>query len=343
MAIITKPSDHKVFPKKPKIGVLLVNLGTPEGTDYFSMRRYLKEFLMDKRVVDIFRPLWWLILNGPILTFRPSKSGKAYKKVWDNENYGSPLRKFTIYQSKKLSDILSLDKNIIVDYAMRYGVPAMHKTLDNMMKQGCTKVLLVPLYPQYAASTTATVKDEFFRWMLKQRWQPALRTIAPWFDDDNYINALAKTVKDNFKNDKKPDILIISFHGIPKRYFAAGDPYHCHCIKTARLLKEKLKWPDEKILVTFQSRFGPEPWLQPYTDKTIIDLAKNGTKSIAVVAPGFISDCLETLEEINVEARELFIENGGKEFKYIPCLNDNEHSIKFLEVIIKKNLQGWVS
>ena len=226
---------------------------------------------------------------------------------------------------------------------MRYGTPEIEKTLNKMTKKGCSKILLVPLYPQYAASTSATVKDEVFKWMLKQRWQPDLRTIAPWFDNHNYIKALAETVKKNIINKNKLDKLIVSFHGIPKRYFMAGDPYHCHCIKSARLLKEELKWPDDKILVTFQSRFGPEPWLQPYTDKTIIDLAKQGQKNIAVVAPGFISDCLETLEEINVEARELFIENGGESFEYIPCLNDNEYSIKFLEYIIKQNLLGWNS
>ena len=224
---------------------------------------------------------------------------------------------------------------------MRYGTPEIEKTLNKMTKKGCSKILLVPLYPQYAASTSATVKDEVFKWMLKQRWQPDLRTIAPWFDNHNYIKALAETVKNNIINKNKLDKLIVSFHGIPKRYFMAGDPYHCHCIKSARLLKEELKWPDDKILVTFQSRFGPEPWLQPYTDETIINLAKQGQKNIAVVTPGFISDCLETLEEINVEARELFIENGGESFEYIPCLNDNEYSIKFLEYIIKQNLLGW--
>ena len=343
MAIIDKPKDHPLFPDKSKIGILLVNLGTPEGTDYWSMRKYLKQFLMDKRVVDIFRPLWWLILNGPILTFRPSKSGKAYQKIWDKDNHGSPLRKFTINQTSKLKKIFEDYKNISIEYAMRYGTPEIEKTLNKMTKKGCSKILLVPLYPQYAASTSATVKDEVFKWMLKQRWQPDLRTIAPWFDNHNYIKALAETVKKNIINKNKLDKLIVSFHGIPKRYFMAGDPYHCHCIKSARLLKEELKWPDDKILVTFQSRFGPEPWLQPYTDETIIDLAKQGQKNIAVVAPGFISDCLETLEEINVEARELFIENGGESFEYIPCLNDNEYSIKFLEYIIKQNLLGWNS
>ena len=342
MAIPEKPSDHPSFPKKSKIGVLLVNLGTPEGTDYWSMRRYLKEFLMDKRVVDIFRPLWWLILNGPILTFRPSKSGKAYQKIWDKNNYGSPLRKFTINQTQKIKEIFASDQDIIIDYAMRYGVPSINKVLDNMMSQGCKKVILIPLYPQYAASTSATVKDVVFKWMLKQRWQPDLRTVAPWFDEKEYIKALASTVKDNLNKNKKPDVLIISFHGIPKRYFLAGDPYHCHCIKTARLLKEELKLPDDQVLVTFQSRFGPEPWLQPYTDKTIIELAKTGTKNLAIIAPGFISDCLETLEEINVEARELFFENGGQNFNYIPCLNDNKYSIKLLENLIKKNLLGWI-
>ena len=342
MAIIKKPSDHPYFPLKPKIGVLLVNLGTPDGTDYWSMRKYLKQFLMDRRVVDIFKPLWWLILNGPILTFRPSKSGKAYEKIWDKDNYGSPLRKHTINQTKKLQELFKQDKQIIIEHAMRYGKPEIDKTLYKMKENGCTKIVLMPLYPQYAASTSATVKDEVFKWLLEQRWQPDIRTISPWFDDSNYINALANTIKDNLKNKTKPDMLLISFHGIPKRYFMAGDPYHCHCIKTARLLKQELKWPEDKILVTFQSRFGPEPWLQPYTDKTIIDLAKNGIKNIAVVAPGFISDCLETLEELNVEARELFIENGGQNFEYIPCLNDNKHSIKLLNQIIKTNLLGWV-
>ena len=342
MAIIKKPSDHPYFPSKPKIGVLLVNLGTPDGTDYWSMRKYLKQFLMDRRVVDIFKPLWWLILNGPILTFRPSKSGKAYEKIWDKDNYGSPLRKHTINQTKKLQELFKQDKQIIIEHAMRYGKPEIDKTLYKMKENGCTKIVLMPLYPQYAASTSATVKDEVFKWLLEQRWQPDIRTIQPWFDDSTYIKALSNTIKDNLKNKIKPDMLLISFHGIPKRYFMSGDPYHCHCIKTARLLREELKWPEDEILVTFQSRFGPEPWLQPYTDKTIIDLAKNGIKNIAVVAPGFISDCLETLEELNVEARELFIENGGQNFEYIPCLNDNKHSIKLLNQIIKTNLLGWV-
>ena len=341
MSIINKPSNHPVFPDKSKVAIILVNLGTPDGTDYWSMRKYLKQFLMDKRVVDLFRPIWWLILNGPILTFRPSKSGKAYKKIWDEQNHGSPLRKFTINQTNKLKDSFQDNKNLIIDYAMRYGNPSIEKVLNKIVEKGCSKLLLVPLYPQYAASTTATVKDEVFKWMLKQRWQPDIRTIAPWFDDKNYIKALADTVNSNLKNKNTLDKLIVSFHGIPQRYFKAGDPYHCHCIKTARLLKEELKWPDDKILVTFQSRFGPEPWLQPYTDKTIIELAKSGKKRIAVIAPGFISDCLETLEELNVEARELFIEHGGESFQYIPCLNDNKFSIKFLNNLIKQNLQGW--
>ena len=341
MSIINKPSNHPVFPDKSKVAIILVNLGTPDGTDYWSMRKYLKQFLMDKRVVDLFRPIWWLILNGPILTFRPSKSGKAYKKIWDEQNHGSPLRKFTINQTNKLKDSFKDNKNLIIDYAMRYGNPSIENVLNKIVEKGCSKLLLVPLYPQYAASTTATVKDEVFKWMLKQRWQPDIRTIAPWFDDKNYIKALADTVNSNLKNKNTLDKLIVSFHGIPQRYFKAGDPYHCHCIKTARLLKEELKWPDDKILVTFQSRFGPEPWLQPYTDKTIIELAKSGKKRIAVIAPGFICDCLETLEELNVEARELFIEHGGESFQYIPCLNDNKFSIKFLNNLIKQNLQGW--
>ena len=341
MSIINKPSNHPVFPDKSKVAIILVNLGTPDGTDYWSMRKYLKQFLMDKRVVDLFRPIWWLILNGPILTFRPSKSGKAYKKIWDEQNHGSPLRKFTINQTNKLKDSFKDNKNLIIDYAMRYGNPSIEKVLNKIVEKGCSKLLLVPLYPQYAASTTATVKDEVFKWMLKQRWQPDIRTIAPWFDDKNYINALADTVNSNLKNKNTLDKLIVSFHGIPQRYFKAGDPYHCHCIKTARLLKEELKWPDDKILVTFQSRFGPEPWLQPYTDKTIIELAKSGKKRIAVIAPGFISDCLETLEEIQIQYKELFIENGGEDLVYIPCLNSNDDQINMLQSIVKENILGW--
>ena len=341
MGILKKPDNHPVINKKFVIGILLVNLGTPDNTDYWSMRKYLKEFLMDKRVVDIFRPLWWLILNGPILAFRPTKSGKAYKKIWDNDNHGSPLRRFTIGQALKIKEAFSSRKDVYIDYAMRYGNPSITKKLNEMTLSGCKKILLIPLYPQYSASTSATVKDEVFKWMLKQRWQPDLRTIAPWFDDKKYIQALAKTVIKTLNKNIDLDMLVISFHGIPKRYFMAGDPYHCHCIKTARLLKEELKWPENKIMVTFQSRFGPEPWLEPYTDKTLIELAKNGTKNVAVIAPGFISDCLETLEEINVEARELFLDNGGKSFTYIPCLNDNKYSIDFLKSIITKNLLGW--
>ena len=240
MSIIKKPSNHPVFPDKSKVAIVLVNLGTPDGTDYWSMRKYLKQFLMDKRVVDLFRPLWWLILNGPILTFRPSKSGKAYKKIWDEQNHGSPLRKFTINQTNKLKNSFKDNKNLIIDYAMRYGNPSIENVLNKIVEKGCSKLLLLPLYPQYAASTTATVKDEVFKWMLKQRWQPDIRTIAPWFDDKNYIKALADTVKSNLKNKNTLDKLIVSFHGIPQRYFKAGDPYHCHCIKTARLLKEEL-------------------------------------------------------------------------------------------------------
>ena len=274
MTITKKPQNHLLFSNKSKIAVLLVNLGTPDGTDYWSMRKYLKQFLMDRRVVDLFKPLWWLILNGPILTFRPSKSGKAYKKIWDKRNYGSPLRKFTINQTEKLKNAFKNNNHVLIDYAMRYGNPSIDSVLNKIIKDGCSKLLLVPLYPQYSASTTATVKDEVFKWMLKQRWQPDIRTLPPWFDNKNYIEALSFSVKKHIKNEKKIDMLIVSFHGIPKRYFMAGDPYHCHCIKTARLLKEELKWPENKILVTFQSRFGPETWLQPYTDKTIVELAK---------------------------------------------------------------------
>ncbi len=334
------PSDHTKI-KFNKIGVLIVNLGTPEGTDYFSMRKYLREFLSDHRVVDVFKPLWWLILNGPILTFRPSKSGKAYKRIWD-KNKGSPLRYITESQTKKLKSEFKKHNLIKIEYAMRYGKPSIKSKLNKLFDNGCTKILFLPLYPQYAASTTASVQDEAFKWMLNKRWQPAIRTIAPWYDDKNYINIISNSIKKSFKKNGKPEVLMISFHGVPKRYLLLGDPYHCHCLKTGRLIQENLNWNKKNFYVSFQSRFGPEPWLKPYTDETIIDLAKKGVKKITIVSPGFVTDCLETLDEIKNEAKETFLENGGEKLNYVECFNDNIESIKFFKNIIHKNLLGWM-
>ena len=341
MNFAIKPSDHPQN-KHNKIGVLLINLGTPEGTDYFSMRKYLKEFLSDRRVIDVFKPLWWLILNGPILTFRPSKSGKAYKRIW-NEKKGSPLKYITESKIKKLQKAFKKYDYIFLDYAMRYGKPSIKEKLNQLFDSGCSKILIIPLYPQYAASTTASVQDEVYKWLLKKRWQPAIRTVAPWYDETVYINAIVNSIKMSFNNNNgKPEVVMISFHGVPKRYLLLGDPYHCHCQKTARLIQEKLKWSKSKFYISFQSRFGPEPWLQPYTDELLIKLANDGIKNITIVSPGFVTDCLETLDEIKNEAKEIFIENGGEKLNYVNCLNDSNEAINLFEELIFNNLGGWL-
>ena len=247
--MIQKPSDH-IKTKFDKIGILLINLGTPENTDYWSMRKYLKQFLSDRRVIDVFKPLWWLILNGPILAFRPQKSGKAYKRIWD-EKKGSPLRYITESQLKKIQLKFKSNDTLIFDYSMRYAKPSINEKLELLFQKGCSKLLILPLYPQYSASTTASVQDEVFKWLLKKRWQPSIRTIAPWFDDDKYITNIANSIQESFKKTGKPEHLIVSFHGVPRRYLLLGDPYHCHCQKTGRLIKEKLKWPDDKFKVTW--------------------------------------------------------------------------------------------
>ena len=338
--MVQKPSDH-IKTKFDKIGVLIINLGTPEGTDYWSMRKYLKEFLSDRRVIDIFKPIWWLILNGPILTFRPKKSGRAYKRVWDKEK-GSPLRYITESQLKKIKTKFKFNKEVIIDYSMRYGKPSIQNKLENLFNEGCSKLLILPLYPQYSASTTASVQDEVFKWLLSKRWQPSIRTIAPWFDDNNYISKITNTIKESFKKNGAPEHLIISFHGVPRRYLLMGDPYHCHCQKTGRLIKEKLNWPDNRFSICFQSRFGPEEWLTPYTDKKIIELAIGGVKDISIVSPGFVTDCLETWDEIKNEGLETFKENGGKKLNYINCLNDSKDGISLLSKLIEDNLKGWI-
>ena len=335
------PSDHPTWPRHPKTGVLLVNLGTPDGTDTPSMRRYLKEFLSDRRVVEVPRLLWWLILNLIILNIRPRKSGDAYASIWLDDEDGSPLRKYTRLQAEHMAKKLAGHDDIMVDYAMRYGNPSIRSRLDQLQKAGCNRFVIVPLYPQYAASTTATVNDEVFKWALKQRWMPAIRTAPPWHDHPVYIKALADSVRDHIAAHGKPDMLHLSFHGIPQRYFAQGDPYHCHCMKTARLVREDLEWPSDDFTVTFQSRFGREPWLQPYTDETLEKLGEKKIGNLALMAPGFVADCLETLEELAIEGEEIFHEAGGGDFHYLPCLNDSAHGMKVIEQIVKENISGW--
>ncbi|MCD1263034.1 ferrochelatase [Shinella sp. AETb1-6] len=337
-----KPTSHPPV-KHGKVGVLLVNLGTPDGTDYTSMRRYLKEFLTDKRVIEWPKIAWYPILFGIVLNTRPGKVGKAYEMIWNKDKNESYLRTYTRSQAELMAASLAEHSNVIVDWAMRYGQPSIASRMEALQKQGCERILLFPLYPQYAAATTATVNDKAFEFLLKQRWQPALRTVPPYHDDPAYIDALAVSIEKHLATlDWEPERVLTSFHGIPQSYFDKGDPYYCQCQKTARLLRERLGWSKEKLVVTFQSRFGPEEWLQPYTDKTVEKLAQEGIKRIAVLNPGFVSDCLETLEEIAEQAAESFLHNGGEKFAHIPCLNDSREGMAVLETVVRRELSGWV-
>ncbi len=336
------PSDHPPV-KFGKVGVLLVNLGTPDGTDYKSMRRYLEEFLKDRRVIEWSRWFWYPILYGIVLNKRPQKVGKAYEAIWNNELNESYLRTYTRNQAEKMAASFADLPNVRVDWAMRYGQPSIRSKMDELQKDGCEKILVFPLYPQYAAATTATVNDEAFKALLDMRWQPALRTVPRYHADPVYIEALATSIRKHLATlDWEPEMVLTSYHGIPQSYFKKGDPYHCQCYKTTRLLGDVLGWDKKKLMVTFQLRFGPEEWLQPYTDKTVERLAKEGVKRIAIINPGFVSDCLETLEEIAGEAGEEFLHNGGEKFTHIPCLNDSEEGMRVLEHVVRRELQGWV-
>lgn len=339
------PNDHPALPTE-KVGVLLANLGTPDGYDYWSMRRYLNEFLSDRRVIDYSRLFWQPLLQLVILTKRPFTSGAAYKSIWNHEADESPLMTITKAQTAKIAAAMQ-DRhgdNVMVDFCMRYGNPSTASKVERLIEAGCRKVLFFPLYPQYAAATTATANDQFFRALMEQRWQPTTRTVAPYFDDPLYIEALAQSVERAYGGmEKRPDVLVCSYHGLPKRYLLEGDPYHCQCVKTTRLLKERLGWGDSDIVTTFQSRFGSEEWLQPYTVEEVARLAEAGKTSIAVCAPAFSADCIETLEEINEEIRESFEEAGGESFTYIPCLNDDDAHIAALTAQITRNLSGWLA
>ena len=316
-----------------KNGVLLVNLGTPDSTSWWDIRKYLREFLSDKRVIEVNPILWQIILNLFILNFRPSKTAKAYKEIWMTDINESPLRYYTKQQTQKLKKIFN-NQNIIIDYAMRYGNPSIKSRLQKLQSEGCENIILFPLYPQYAAATTATVCDEVYRCLIKMRWQPSLQVIPHYESNEDYINGLVNSIKKKLSEIPwKPDLIVASYHGIPQKYFDKGDPYHCYCQKTSRLIKEKFN--EIPIETTFQSRFGPEKWLQPYTDKTLEKLPTEGKKNILLICPGFSSDCVETLEEIAIQGKETFIESGGKNFDLISCLNDNDDHIKMMENIIK--------
>ncbi len=336
------PADHPDV-RHGRVGVLLLNLGTPDATDFWSMRRYLKQFLSDRRVIEEPRWKWWPILNLIILTVRPGPKGRDYEAIWNNERNEGPLKTITRAQAEKLTVALKSHPRVVVDWAMRYANPSTASGIDRLVEAGCDRILLVPLYPQYAAATTATAADEAFRHLMRLRWQPAVRVAAPWHDDPVYIEALAQSVTAGLaKLEFEPETIIATFHGMPQKYLEQGDPYHCQCVKTSRLVREKLGMPKERWLTTFQSRFGTDPWLQPYTDKTVERLAKSGVKRLALVAPGFAADCLETLEELDVENREIFTSNGGKEFAYIPCLNDSPGGIRTIEAVVRRELAGWI-
>ena len=312
-----------------RTGLLLINLGTPNSTSWWDIRKYLKEFLSDRRVIEVNPIFWKFILNIFILTFRPSKTAKAYKEIWMKDLNMSPLKYFTKNQAEKLAKKL-LNKNLIVDYAMRYGDPSIKEKINKLHEEGCESLIILPLYPQYAAATTATVCDEVYRCLMKMRWQPSLQIIPHYESNPIYIDALVNSINKKISEiNWKPDLIVASYHGIPKKYFDKGDPYQCYCQKTSRLIIEKFnKVP---IITTFQSRFGPQEWLQPYTDKTFENLPKEGKKNILVICPGFASDCVETLEEILIQGKKSFMDSGGENFDLIPCLNDTDDHIKLFD------------
>jgi ferrochelatase len=338
------PSDHPKV-RVGKTGVLLANLGTPDNYDYWSMRRYLNEFLSDRRVIDYPAWKWQPLLQLIILTKRPFTSGANYREIWNREQGESPLMTITKAQTAKIAQSLKAryGESVVVDFCMRYGNPSTPSKVREMVEAGCERVLFFPLYPQYAGATTATANDQFFRAMMREKAQPAVRTVPEYFAHPQYVDALARSVERAYSAlDRRPDVLVASYHGMPKRYLLEGDPYHCKCQKTTRLLRERLGWAEGTIDTTFQSVFGREEWLRPYTVEHVAELARQGRKNIAVIAPAFSADCIETLEEINGEIREAFEEAGGETFTYIPCLNDDDAHIEALVAVITENLGGWL-
>ena len=341
-AIDPKPSGHPPV-ATGRIGVLLMNLGTPEGTGYWPMRRYLKEFLSDRRVIETNRAVWWLILNGVILTFRPTRSGHAYASIWNKGRDESPLKTITRAQADMVAERLSEEGRILVDWAMRYGLPPIAERLTAMKTAGCDRILLFPLYPQYSASTTATAIDCAADALRAMRWQPAIRTVPPYFEHPAYIQALSRSLRSHLDGLAwEPDLILVSFHGLPESYVTAGDPYRAHCEKTAQLLQEALGLSSEKVMLVFQSRFGRAEWLKPYAQSTVEGLPAKGIKKLVMIAPGFSSDCVETLEELGIGLKETFHKHGGEEFSVASCLNDSRESIDMLTSLIGQELRGWI-
>jgi ferrochelatase len=326
-----------------RVGVLLVNLGTPDTADARGVRVYLKEFLSDPRVIEDQGLKWKLVLNGIILRIRPGRKARDYQKIWNREKNESPLKTITRAQSEKLAEAISDHDHVAVDWAMRYGNPSIRSRIDALMSQGCDRLLVVPLYPQYSAATSATVCDEVFRVLGDMRAQPTLRVTPPYYDDPDYIEALAVSINAHLATlPFQPEIIVASFHGMPQKYVDKGDPYQAQCIATTGALRQRMGLDASKLKLTFQSRFGFDAWLQPYTDKTMEQLAKDGVRRIAVVTPGFSADCLETLEEIAQENAEIFKHNGGEHFAAIPCLNDSDPGMDVVRQLVLRELQGWI-
>jgi ferrochelatase len=326
-----------------RVGILLVNLGTPDGTDFWPMWRYLREFLSDRRVVETPRLIWYPILYGIVLTRRPRSSGAKYRMIWNKERNESPLRTITRAQAERLAERFSGEPRIAVEWGMRYGTPSTESALKKLMAQGCERVLMLPLYPQYSATTTATANDKLYSALMKMRRMPAVRSAPAYYDEPVYIEALARSIEKHLSTlDFEPEVILASYHGLPASYSERGDPYPQQCLATTRLLRARLGFDEKMLITTFQSRFGREEWLQPYTDKTVETLARGGVKSIAIVNPGFPADCIETLEEIAGEVREVFLHSGGKNFSHIPCLNDSDEGMDVIETIVRRELAGWI-
>lgn len=334
------PANHPTI--HHKTGVLILNLGTPDGYGYFAIRKYLKEFLSDRRVIEVNPIVWKLILNCFILPFRPFATGKKYEQIWMKDSNESPLKYYTKSSAKKLQALVNeKHADFIVDYAMRYGNPSIESKIDALIAQGCKKIIFIPLYPQYCSATTATICDEIYRVLKKIRWQPEVRIVGQYPDNTRYIHALVNSIDNHLKQiDFKPDAILSSYHGIPKLYFEKGDPYQCFCHKTNRLFNEALKEHNITIPnhISFQSRFGPKEWLKPYTADVLKELVDNGVKNLIVITPGFASDCIETLEEVDMEYRELFLELGGKNFSLVPCLNDSDDGVTIMNDLLESNM-----
>ncbi|MBX9711378.1 MAG: ferrochelatase [Xanthobacteraceae bacterium] len=344
MSAVVTLDNHRVAPESSAghVGVLLVNLGTPDTADAKGVRVYLKEFLSDPRVIENQGLLWQLILNGIVLQIRPARKAKDYLKIWNNEQNESPLKTITRAQAEKLAASIA-DKHVIVEWGMRYGNPSIKSGIDSLMAKGCDRILVVPLYPQYSASTSATVIDKVALALKDMRAQPTMRFTPPYYDDANYIDALADSIDTHLASlPFKPETIVASFHGMPRSYIEKGDPYEAHCVATVEALRRRMGLDDKGLMLTFQSRFGYQEWLQPYTDKTMEKLAKDGVKKIAVITPGFSADCLETLEEIAQENAEIFRHAGGEQFAFIPCLNDSKGGMDVIRQLVLRELQGWI-